>query len=68
MLIHTAYKIILVLVFCIVKYTSFINVFVFYSILKDDMPAIITCKPHAGLAFLAPEPEDVEDLYSRYKV
>ncbi|TWW80158.1 26S proteasome regulatory subunit 6B [Takifugu flavidus] len=33
----------------------------------DDMPAIITCKPHAGLAFLAPEPEDVEDLYSRYK-
>lgn len=32
------------------------------------MPAIITCRPQTGLSFLAPEPEDVEDLYSRYKV
>lgn len=67
-MLHTAYKIILVLVFFIVKYLSFTDVFVFFYISKDDMPAIITSKPHAGLAFLAPEPEDVEDLYSRYKV
>lgn len=32
------------------------------------MPAVLTSRPQAGLSFLAPEPEDLEDLYSRYKV
>lgn len=32
------------------------------------MPAILTSKPQTGLSFLAPEPDDLEDLYSRYKV
>lgn len=32
------------------------------------MPAILTSRPQTGLSFLAPEPEDIEDLYSRYKV
>lgn len=35
---------------------------------QEDMPAILTSRPQTGLSFLAPEPEDLEDLYSRYKV
>lgn len=36
--------------------------------LQEDMAAVLTSRPQTGLSFLAPEPEDVEDLYSRYKV
>lgn len=32
------------------------------------MAAVLTSRPQTGLSFLAPEPEDLEDLYSRYKV
>eukprot|EP00061_Rhincodon_typus_P003396 g19983.t1 len=27
----------------------------------------MSSRPHTGLSFLAPEPEDLEDLYTRYK-
>uniref|UniRef100_A0AAQ5YCT3 26S proteasome regulatory subunit 6B n=1 Tax=Amphiprion ocellaris TaxID=80972 RepID=A0AAQ5YCT3_AMPOC len=33
----------------------------------EDVPAILSSRPQTGLSFLAPEPEDLEDLYSRYK-
>lgn len=36
--------------------------------LQDDVPALLNSRPQTGLSFLAPEPEDLEDLYSRYKV
>lgn len=32
------------------------------------MPPLLNSRPQTGLSFLAPEPEDLEDLYSRYKV
>ncbi|KAG9335432.1 hypothetical protein JZ751_004754 [Albula glossodonta] len=34
---------------------------------QDEVPAMLTSRPQTGLSFLAPEPEDLEDLYSRYK-
>ncbi|KTG40949.1 hypothetical protein cypCar_00013479 [Cyprinus carpio] len=35
---------------------------------QDDVPALLlNSRPQTGLSFLAPEPEDLEDLYSRYK-
>ncbi|AWO96224.1 26S protease regulatory subunit 6B isoform 5 [Scophthalmus maximus] len=33
----------------------------------EEMPATLNSRPQTGLSFLAPEPEDLEDLYSRYK-
>ncbi|XP_041320252.1 26S proteasome regulatory subunit 6B-like, partial [Pyrgilauda ruficollis] len=33
----------------------------------DDVPASAAPRPLPGLSFLVPEPEDLEDLYSRYK-
>uniref|UniRef100_A0A8C0H8S7 26S proteasome regulatory subunit 6B n=1 Tax=Chelonoidis abingdonii TaxID=106734 RepID=A0A8C0H8S7_CHEAB len=33
----------------------------------DELPALAISRPQTGLSFLAPEPEDLEDLYSRYK-
>uniref|UniRef100_A0A668VYC4 26S proteasome regulatory subunit 6B n=1 Tax=Oreochromis aureus TaxID=47969 RepID=A0A668VYC4_OREAU len=33
----------------------------------EDMPAVLSSRPQTGLSFLAPEPEDLEDLYTRYK-
>lgn len=35
---------------------------------QDEVPAMLNSRPQTGLSFLAPEPEDLEDLYSRYKV
>uniref|UniRef100_A0A671LWC9 26S proteasome regulatory subunit 6B n=1 Tax=Sinocyclocheilus anshuiensis TaxID=1608454 RepID=A0A671LWC9_9TELE len=34
---------------------------------QEDVPALLNSRPQTGLSFLAPEPEDLEDLYSRYK-
>ncbi|KAF7692103.1 26S proteasome regulatory subunit 6B isoform X1 [Silurus meridionalis] len=34
---------------------------------QDDVPAMLSSRPQTSLSFLAPEPEDLEDLYSRYK-
>ncbi|XP_054394885.1 26S proteasome regulatory subunit 6B isoform X2 [Pongo abelii] len=34
---------------------------------KDEIPALSVSRPQTGLSFLGPEPEDLEDLYSRYK-
>ncbi|TRZ07263.1 hypothetical protein HGM15179_019845 [Zosterops borbonicus] len=34
---------------------------------QDDVPASAAPRPLPGLSFLVPEPEDLEDLYSRYK-
>ncbi|CAB1333475.1 unnamed protein product [Coregonus sp. 'balchen'] len=34
---------------------------------QDEVPAMLNSRPQTGLSFLAPEPEDLEDLYSRYK-
>uniref|UniRef100_A0A3Q4I1R9 26S proteasome regulatory subunit 6B n=1 Tax=Neolamprologus brichardi TaxID=32507 RepID=A0A3Q4I1R9_NEOBR len=34
---------------------------------QEDMPAVLSSRPQTGLSFLAPEPEDLEDLYTRYK-
>ncbi|KAK2506384.1 hypothetical protein MC885_013928, partial [Smutsia gigantea] len=34
----------------------------------DEIPALSVSRPQTGLSFLGPEPEDLEDLYSRYKV
>ncbi|XP_043935293.1 26S proteasome regulatory subunit 6B [Protopterus annectens] len=33
----------------------------------DEIPVLLNSRPHTGLSFLNPEPEDLEDLYSRYK-
>ncbi|MEQ2169846.1 26S proteasome regulatory subunit 6B, partial [Goodea atripinnis] len=33
----------------------------------EEVPSILTSRPQTGLSFLAPEPEDLEDLYTRYK-
>ncbi|XP_078252908.1 26S proteasome regulatory subunit 6B [Rhinoraja longicauda] len=33
----------------------------------EEVPVMITSRPHTALSFLAPEHEDLEDLYSRYK-
>uniref|UniRef100_A0A3P9M3N7 26S proteasome regulatory subunit 6B n=1 Tax=Oryzias latipes TaxID=8090 RepID=A0A3P9M3N7_ORYLA len=33
----------------------------------DEMPPVLSSRPQTGLSFLTPEPEDLEDLYSRYK-
>ncbi|KAF1542651.1 26S proteasome regulatory subunit 6B, partial [Eudyptes schlegeli] len=35
---------------------------------QDELPALAAPRPPTGLSFLVPEPEDLEDLYSRYKV
>lgn len=49
------------------QYVSLIlKVLHFFS--KDDVTAMLSSRPQTGLSFLAPEPEDLEDLYSRYKV
>uniref|UniRef100_A0A8C9JJK0 26S proteasome regulatory subunit 6B n=1 Tax=Panthera tigris altaica TaxID=74533 RepID=A0A8C9JJK0_PANTA len=34
---------------------------------QDEIPALSVSRPQTGLSFLGPEPEDLEDLYSRYK-
>ncbi|KAM9258920.1 26S proteasome regulatory subunit 6B isoform 3-T3 [Morus bassanus] len=34
---------------------------------QDELPALAAPRPPTGLSFLVPEPEDLEDLYSRYK-
>ncbi|NXL93224.1 PRS6B protein, partial [Alectura lathami] len=34
---------------------------------QEDLPALAVPRSHPGLSFLVPEPEDLEDLYSRYK-
>ncbi|XP_050840617.1 26S proteasome regulatory subunit 6B, partial [Serinus canaria] len=34
---------------------------------QDDVPTLAAPRPLPGLSFLVPEPEDLEDLYSRYK-
>ncbi|KPP60312.1 26S protease regulatory subunit 6B-like [Scleropages formosus] len=34
---------------------------------QDEVPAMLSSRPQTALSFLAPEPEDLEDLYSRYK-
>uniref|UniRef100_A0A8C3BI06 Proteasome 26S subunit, ATPase 4 n=13 Tax=Euteleostomi TaxID=117571 RepID=A0A8C3BI06_CAIMO len=34
---------------------------------QEELPALAVPRPPAGLNFLVPEPEDLEDLYSRYK-
>uniref|UniRef100_A0A1A8VEB6 Proteasome (Prosome, macropain) 26S subunit, ATPase, 4 n=1 Tax=Nothobranchius furzeri TaxID=105023 RepID=A0A1A8VEB6_NOTFU len=33
----------------------------------EEMPSVLSSRPQTGLSFLAPEPEDLEDLYTRYK-
>ncbi|MBN3325729.1 PRS6B protein, partial [Atractosteus spatula] len=33
----------------------------------DELPPLSTSRPQTGLSFLAAEPEDLEDLYTRYK-
>lgn len=53
---------------CVVKSMTCIEALMCCSLFKDDMPATLTSRPHTALSFLAPEPEDLEDLYSRYKV
>ena len=37
-------------------------------LLQEELPVMQSSRPHTALSFLAPEPEDLEDLYSRYKV
>ncbi|XP_025915288.1 26S proteasome regulatory subunit 6B [Apteryx rowi] len=34
---------------------------------QEELPALAAPRPQPGLSFLVPEPEDLEDLYSRYK-
>ncbi|KAL0610104.1 26S proteasome regulatory subunit 6B [Plecturocebus cupreus] len=34
---------------------------------QDEIPALSVSRPQTSLSFLGPEPEDLEDLYSRYK-
>uniref|UniRef100_A0A8B9FST7 Proteasome 26S subunit, ATPase 4 n=1 Tax=Amazona collaria TaxID=241587 RepID=A0A8B9FST7_9PSIT len=34
---------------------------------QEELPALAAPRPPPGLSFLVPEPEDLEDLYSRYK-
>ncbi|PWA28233.1 hypothetical protein CCH79_00018565 [Gambusia affinis] len=34
---------------------------------SEELPSILSSRPQTGLSFLAPEPEDLEDLYTRYK-
>uniref|UniRef100_A0A8C5F9D7 Proteasome 26S subunit, ATPase 4 n=1 Tax=Gadus morhua TaxID=8049 RepID=A0A8C5F9D7_GADMO len=36
-------------------------------LLQEELPVMQSSRPHTALSFLAPEPEDLEDLYSRYK-
>ncbi|MED6256076.1 26S proteasome regulatory subunit 6B [Ataeniobius toweri] len=36
-------------------------------IYQEEVPSVLTSRPQTGLSFLAPEPEDLEDLYTRYK-
>jgi len=50
------------------KYSFYIYIFVIFFSLQEDVPALLNSRPQTGLSFLAPEPEDLEDLYSRYKV
>lgn len=35
---------------------------------QDEAPTLSVSRPQTGLSFLCPEPEDLEDLYSRFKV
>lgn len=43
-------------------------IFLYLSTSQEEMPSILISRPQTGLSFLAPEPEDLEDLYTRYKV
>lgn len=37
-------------------------------VLQEEVPTVMSSRPQTGLSFLAPEPEDLEDLFTRYKV